>query len=833
MDKRYNHQEFEKEIQELWKKESLYAFDSASDKKVFSIDTPPPTVSGSLHIGHICSYTHTDLVARYKRMQGYNVFYPMGFDDNGLPTERFVEKKHKIRGHMLKRSEFIKMCLDESKEMGKAFAQLWQSIGLSVDWTKLYSTISDRSRKVSQYSFIELFKKNLVYKKEEPALYCTTCRTTVAQAELDDAQIKSSFNDIVFKLSGENDLAGEKELAKELIVGTTRPELLPACVCLFFHPDDERYNKLAGRSAITPVFGQVVPILADDGVDKEKGTGLVMCCTFGDQTDVMWYKKHKLPFVQVVGHDGKWTDLAGPLAGLRVHDARKKVLELLQESGLLKEQKSMTHNVNVHERCSQEIEYLVLNQWFVKILEHKEKFLELADQISWKPEFMKARYKDWVENLSWDWCISRQRFYGVPFPVWYCADCNEVLFADEKDLPVDPQEETFPGGACTKCGSKNITPETDVMDTWNTSSLSPQINIGWPENLKNSQDNKKLSLPMSLRPQAHDIIRTWAFYTIIKSFYHAQTTPWKTIAISGYVVAKGKEKISKSKGNAPTNPENLLKSYPADAIRYWAANGRLGVDTQFSENQFKIGGRLLTKLWNAFRFCDSCINDHIDNYKTGDQPKLDPLNEWALHHLDKTVEAYKNHFEAYEHTFALEKTERFFWHIFCDNYLELIKDRIFNPDNYSQEVMIATRYTLYEACFGILQLFAPFVPHVTEKLYQLFFRTKEGSTSLHRTFLDKKRFTFDFADSAVMVDSLVAAVGLIRKLKSEKQLSLKVELGHLLIHSQDQLTLEHLKAQQAVLAGAVKAKSVIYSTDKIEGSDLVEHEGVWIARVKV
>jgi len=519
MDKRYDHQAIEKEIRELWEKLATYKFDEKSEAEVFSIDTPPPTVSGSLHVGHLCSYTQTDLVARFKRMQGCNVFYPMGFDDNGLATERFVEKKRKIRGHLLKRSEFIKLCLEDSQEMAKTFAKLWKTMALSIDWTKLYSTISDPVRKLSQKSFLDLYKKNLVYKQEEPALYCTACRTTVAQAELDDAEVKSTFNDIIFKLAD----------GTELIVSTTRPELLPACVSIFFHPDDERYKKLAGQRAITPVFGQEVPILADDGVDKEKGTGLVMCCTFGDQADVAWFKKHKLPFVQVVGHDGKWTDVAGPIAGLRVHEARKKVLELLSDSGLLLEQKAIKHSVNVHERCKNEIEYLILNQWFVKILENRKKFLELADQIEWKPAFMKARYKDWVENLGWDWCISRQRFYGVQFPVWYCGDCNEVLLADEKDLPVDPQEQNFPGGACTKCGSKNIVPESDVMDTWNTSALTPQINI---------EKSEKLSLPMSLRPQAHDIIRTWTFYTIVKAFYHENTIPWKNIAMSGYVVAK-------------------------------------------------------------------------------------------------------------------------------------------------------------------------------------------------------------------------------------------------------------------------------------------------------
>jgi valyl-tRNA synthetase len=792
MDKRYDYRVVEKEIQELWEKEKPYLCDIKN--ATFTIDTPPPTVSGSLHIGHIFSYTQTDLLARYKRMQGEIVFYPMGFDDNGLATERFVEKKHKVRGHNLTRSEFIKLCLQESKEMGIQFSELWKSMGLSIDWTKVYSTISDHARKVSQESFIDLYKKKLVYKQEEPALYCTTCRTTVAQAELDDAQVKSTFNDISF--------TGPE--GEELVVATTRPELLPACVALFFHPDDERYQNLKEKNARAPVFGHEVPILTDDKVDKDKGTGLVMCCTFGDQTDVEWYKKYELPFLQAVGRDGKWTDATGPLAGLRVQDARKKVLELLEEAGVLKEQKKITHSVGVHERCKNEIEYLVLNQWFVKILDNKEKFLALADEISWHPEFMKARYKDWVTNLKWDWCISRQRFYGVQFPVWYCNKCNEVLLADEKDLPVDPMEQKF-SGKCDKCGGTEFIPETDVMDTWNTSSLTPQINGA--------------DIPMSLRPQAHDIIRTWTFYTIVKSFYHNNTVPWKNIALSGYVVANGREKISKSKGNAPTDPVNLLKMYPADAIRYWAANGRLGVDTLFSENQFKIGQRLLTKLWNAFRF----LKDQIDDYKKNTSPELDDLNRWLLHHFYKSVVLYKKHFDAYEHTAALEVVERFFWHIFCDNYLELIKGQKENE---------GTRYTLYEVGFGILQLFAPFVPHVTEKLYQIFYRDNGKNSCLHATILDEKRYACNYDLQAEVIDKLVEIVGIVRKLKSEHQLSLKTELENLTIYCADKTLLEQLEKQKTILSGVTKAKKIEFTDAKII-IGLHDENGVWSAEVMV
>jgi valyl-tRNA synthetase len=816
MEKLYDHLKFEKETRDLWEQKKIYAFDQSSKKEIFSIDTPPPTVSGSLHTGHVFSYTHTDIIARYKRMQGYNVFYPMGFDDNGLATERFVEKTHKLKAHMLKRSEFIKLCLTESEKVEKDFEALWKNIGLSIDWTKIYSTISDKARRISQYSFIDLYKKNLVYRKEEPSLYCTTCRTSVAQAELDDAEFSSTFNDIEF----------ETQDGQKLIISTTRPELLPACVAIFYHPEDERYKSLNGKFAIVPIFNQKVQILPDEKVQKDKGSGLVMCCTFGDQTDIFWFKKHKLPFVHVVGFDGKWTEKGGILQGFNAGDARKKIFELLKESGKLLSQKQITHNVNVHERCKQEIEYLILSQWFIKILEHKKKFLELGEKISWYPEFMKARYKDWVENLGWDWCISRQRFFGVPFPVWHCNDCKNIILADPKDLPIDPQEQEFPGKKCPECSSLSLRPDTDVMDTWNTSSLTPEININWPNT------ESAVTIPMSMRPQAHDIIRTWAFYTIVKAHYHLNTIPWKNLVISGHVLS-GKEKISKSKGNSSNvpSPVELLEKYPADVIRYWTANGKLGTDTAFSENQLKIGQRLVTKLWNAFRFC----KEHIENYQKKDLnvKDFDNLNKWILHKFGETVKRYNNNFSQFDYALALENTEKFFWNDFCDNYLELIKDQIFNPDKYSMQTIESTKFVLYEIGFGLLQLYAPFLPYVTETLYQQLFKSKEGQESLHITKLDQKRFDFNFEANAQLMDNVVQVVATCRKLKTENQLSLKTDLSVLNICSTDQKFLDSIKTEEQILLGVTKAQKIVYKKEEIAQSSLVKENESWVMNIRL
>ena len=815
LEPQYDHARHESQAQKLWRDEKIYNYVPDASKKVFSIDTPPPTVSGSLHIGHVYSYTHADLVARYKRMKGFNVFYPMGFDDNGLPTERFVEKKNATKAHLMKRSDFIELCLRETETVEKLFEDLWQRLGLSIDWTTVYSTISAPVRRVAQYGFLDLYKKGLVYRKEEPALYCTTCRTSVAQAELDSIEVSTTFNNITFTTQD-----GEK-----LIIATTRPELLPACVAVFYHPEDSRYKHLYNTYAMTPIFEKLVKIMPDEKVDPAKGTGLVMCCTFGDVTDIHWFKTHKLPFAQVIGLDGKFTDIAGPLAGLNVHDARKTILALLVQAEALVDQKSIVHSVSTHERCKQEIEYQILSQWFVKILEHKEEFLALADKINWYPSFMKTRYRDWVSNLNWDWCISRQRFYGIPFPVWHCKSCHHVIVPDIAMLPLDPQETLFPGGRCPECKGTNLQADTDVMDTWNTSGHSPHILTNWPD--APLEGRAGVEMPMSMRPQAHDIIRTWAFYTIVKAHYHNKSIPWNDIVISGHVLAGKGEKISKSKENSKMTPEGLLSTYPADVIRYWSACGRLGADTAFSENQLKIGQRLVTKLWNAFRF----ISEHVDLQQVTAVPVQDPLNQWLLDGLSSAYARYQKEFDVYEYQAALEAVERFFWQDFCDNYLELVKDQFFNPDKYSATMRAETQFTLSEVGFALLQLFAPFMPHLTENLYQLLYLSREKSVSLHVTLLDNKRYGYEYADSSKLMNTVLEIVAGVRKLKSEKQISLKTELAQLTIHVAEATLLEQLKTQEALIAGITKAKVITFAVGACETPGLEQADAGLIGSV--
>jgi len=811
MEKQYENQVCEARAREQWAQENTYNPEN-NPGQLYSIDTPPPTVSGSLHIGHIFSYTQTDIVARYKRMNGYSVYYPFGFDDNGLPTERYVEKKRDIKAHELPRSEFIKICLEETHAVEDQFISLWQRMGLSVNWDYCYSTISDLSRKISQESFIELYKKGFIYRQHEPALYCTACRTSVAQAELDDAMKPSFFNDIVFKDAKGNDL----------IIGTTRPELLPSCVALLYNPIDERYLHLAGQQATVPLYNNQVPILADERVAIDKGTGLVMCCTFGDKTDIEWYKKFKLPYRQSIGLDGRWVESTGILAGLKAPEARTKILAELKEKELLLAQRSIEHNVNVHERCKKEIEFMALEQWFVNILDYKQQFLAAGDEVNWYPAFMKARYKDWVEHLSWDWCISRQRFFGIPFPAWHCKTCNHVILAELKDLPIDPQETAYKG-TCPACKGSNIVPDTDVMDTWNTSSLTPYIVKALYKEKNPSSDVP--FIPMAMRPQAHDIIRTWAFDTIVKTWMHDQTIPWKSIVISGHVLSDGKDKISKSKENAPFAPENLLKNYPADVIRYWTAAGSLGYDVAFSENQLKIGQRLVTKMWNAFRFSFEHLNQ--PDAPQADSAHLGQVNEWILHSASATFKKYQHYFEQNEFGLALQNIEQFFWQDYCDNYLELIKHQLFNPEGYTKEHIAATRFTLYTIGLRILQMYSPYLPHLTENIYSSIYKAKEGKASIHQTrFSDVQQlYTFDHANATMLrVNTLIGA---IRKLKTEKQLSLKTALETLTIHVEDDALMPSLKAQEVIIKGVAQAVKVEYKSSALETPSIEPINELW------
>lgn len=755
LNKKYNPSDTEKKWQEYWQNNDIYKYDYDSDKETFSIDTPPPTISGSLHIGHIFSYTQAEIIARFQRMQDKEVFYPFGFDDNGLPTERLVEKEQNARAVSMPRSEFIDKCLLTTKKYEEEFKSLWLSMGFSVDWSLQYETINPMVRKISQKAFLDMARVGKAYIKESPVLWCTTCQTSIAQAELESTEKEATFNYIPFMVDGE-----------ELIVATTRPELLYGCVCLFINPEDERYIKYIGKSAVVPLYNYEIPILSDEKVSLEKGTGIVMCATFGDITDVEWYEMHKLPYRKVVGSNDRISDNVPLISGLTVFKAREKIIEILESENLLRKSEVIAHTVSTHERCGKPIEIIPSKQWYIDILSERERYLEAADEINWYPASMKNRYITWVENLKWDWCISRQRYFGIPFPLWYCSKCGKVIFAKEEELPVNPLE-SKPCSECT-CGSTEFIPETAVFDTWATSSLTPLINSKW----NTEKDITSKLLPMGMRTQAHEIIRTWAFYTIIRSLFHTGQLPWKDIMICGFVLAKKGEKISKSKNNSASSPKELIQKHSADALRYWAAGAKLGTDTMFSEDELKTSKRFLTKLWNAASFCIMQLQDY-----NGMMPKeLMPIDAWIMEKvkiIEKTAAEYLNQ---YEIGLAKHEIDEFFWNDFCDNYLEIVKDRLYKPEIHGKEERISAQYAIYNTLLELLKLYAIYVPFITEEIYQSFYRKFEKSISIHKLQWNMIAYTNN-EDILSFGENIKKLIGEVRRYKSERNLSLKEKIN--------------------------------------------------------
>lgn len=740
--------------QALWERERCHAFDPASNAPVFSVDTPPPTVSGSLHIGHVFSYTQAECIARYRRMRGFNVFYPFGFDGNGLPTERLAEAEHGVRGKDLPRPDFVRLCLATSRKYEAEFETFMRSLGISADWSLAYSTIDDRCVRVSQRGFLDLWRKGEVYRKESPSFWCTQCGTALAQADLEFKDKASQFTTVRFDLAG----GGAFEIA------TTRPELMPACVAVFLHPSHPRARELVGRRALVPLQdGREVPVFADEKVDPEKGTGIVMCCTFGDKTDVEWFKKHGLPLRTAIARDGTMTELAGPEKGLYVNKARRAFLDRLAAAGHVVAGKDIVHPVAVHERCKTDVQFLATKQVYVRLLDKKAELVAQGEKVRWFPAYMGLRYRDWVENLEWDWGISRQRHYGVPFPMWYCKGCGAEKLARDEDLPVDPTARA-PHGPCEACGGAEFDPERDVMDTWATSSETPQINARWGE----GGTAPRAPLPMTVRPQAHEIIRTWAFYTIAKSWMHHRQVPWSDAMISGWVLAPDREKISKSKGNAPTDPRVLIEKHGADAVRYWALSAKLGTDYAFNEEDLASGRGLCVKLWNAAKL----VLAHLADFDpAGPRPAERPVDRGLRLRYARAAAEATELLDAYEFGLAKKRVEELFRGDLCDLWLEMAKDRFYDRTPEGAGSRRAAQATAYAVFYGVLRLLAPFVPHTVEALHQAHFRGTEGVASVTRApWPAEERPAADDPGLAAF-DAAAVALSAVRRWRSEHKVS--------------------------------------------------------------
>lgn len=749
LDKKYDSLVKEEKWLNYWKKNKIYEF-KPDYREVYSIDTPPPTVNGKIHIGHIFSYSQAEMIARYKRLRGYNVFYPFGFDDNGLPSERLVEKEQKKKAHEIGRESFSRLCYETTNKYEEEFQDLFSKLGVSTDWSMCYKTVSSSTIKISQNSFLDLIEKGHCYHKESPALWCNECLTSIAQAELETKTIRTTFNYVNFKTVEDNEI---------FTIATTRPELLPAIVCVFVNPDDDKNNHLIGKTAHIPVIDVNVPIIGDEKVAIDKGTGIVMCCTFGDQTDIEWWKKYNLPLKYIFTDDGRIMDSVPNYGGLKIKEARKQIVDDLQVGGYIVKIEELEHEVQTHERCGSEVEYTVMKQWFIDIMSHKEDFLRIGNEINWYPTHMHNRYEEWVNNVAWDWCISRQRYFGVPFPVWYCKECGEPIFASKEQLPVNPLTDTPSIEKCHKCGCKEFIPESDVMDTWATSSVTPLINMKYGE-----KDNYESILkPMSLRSNASEIIRTWDFYTIVKSYYHFGIKPWDNVMISGFVMANKGEKISKSKGNSKVEPLDLIKQFSADVVRYWAASGRLGTDITFSEETLLRGKKLVNKIWNVSKF----VQMHLEDYQDKAFDDFEYIDKWILGNFIDMEKEYLKYLDNYEIGLALNILEKFFWN-FCDNYIEIVKHRLYRPEEFGEKARYSGQKTIYILLYKLLQDFSIFFPFITEEIYQDIYHDMK---SIHITEIKSLNYSFD--EEIVNGNLMCEIISMVRGKKSSSNLSLK------------------------------------------------------------
>ncbi len=777
MANKYNHLESEPKWQKYREQKQIYAFSKDKKKPIYSIDTPPPTVSGKIHIGHIFSYTQAEIIARFKRMSGYNVFYPMGYDNNGIPTEQLVEKELWINIKDVERKDFIAKCLDIVDKYKIIYENLRKSLGLSVDRSRFYTTISPEVQQIAQKIFVKLYNEWHIVCKEFPALRCTKMQTTLAQAETEEQEFNEFFNYLNFTL----------EDGKKLVIATTRPELLPACVAVFVHPDDERFTKYVWKNIITPV-GVTVPILADDKVKMDKGTWVVMCCTYGDEVDVYRVQKHHLWEKIMIDRYGKMKDTGIPeIDGLKVEAAREKIMEIFEkEKHIVVKRDAIVQSKKISERGKVAVEILPVKQRFVSLLDKQDILLQQNNKMQRYPEFMKKRSDDRIENLQRDRNISRSRKYGIPIPVRYDRETQAVILPDDHQLSkwlVDPLVDLPKGYMLDQ-----IFPETLVLDTRFTSWLTPLINQeflardGYTQNI----------LPMDLRPQAHEIIRTRLLYTTLHTYFRDKKTPFKNIMISGFCLAKKWEKFSKSKGNAKVDPEELIATRGADAVRYRASGGQLGKDILFEENEFKIGQKLVTKLRNAANFVFMNLEDFKRDTKLEEKDLCD-IDLRILHQANNCSQAMTSYLNNYEYGLAKIEFEKFFRHDFCDNYLEIVKEKIYKPEKYAngEKQKLSAQFSLYHTFLAIIKMIAPYLPFITEELYQTYYKENIKSDSIHiLSFPNGDIFAISegMSDIDLTIEELLIVIEKVRGYKTEKQLGLWTEIAHLKITSKRDLS---------------------------------------------
>ncbi|OIO22070.1 valine--tRNA ligase [Candidatus Micrarchaeota archaeon CG1_02_47_40] len=765
----------ERKWQEFWESNGVYKFDEKDGKReVYSIDTPPPFTSGELHMGHVLSYCYFDFIARYKRMKGYNVYYPQGWDCQGFPTETKVEKKYGRKSP----EEFRKLCVEWTGEFIAKMKGQMMALGFSPDWRYEYRTMSPEYWKKVQLSILKMYEKKEIYRASHPVFWCPHCQSALAKTDTEEVQKEGKLYYLKFGSDG-----GELEIA------TARPELLHACVAVLYHPADTRYTKLKGKNAITPL-GKKVPILSDEEVDKEFGSGLVMVCTFGDKQDVVWMYRHSLPFIEAMDKYGKLIN-ADEFTGLKCEEAKKKIVEKLEHEGKVQKKEKLMQNPKVHDRCSHRVELLTSWQWFARVKDKKGKIIDEAKKMKWNPAFTISYLEDWANFVEWDWVISRQRVFGTPLPFWHCEKCGEIVAAGEKELPVNPS--SAPARKCPSCSSP-LTPETSTCDCWVDSSITPLVISKWGED----EAFHKKTYPASLRPQGVEIIRTWAYYTIYRCGELTGKPPFKELLLNGNVLAPDGKKMSKSLGNVIA-PDKLVEEYCADSVRQWAAmSGAKAVDRPFSYQDIKFAKSFITKFWNASKLVQKAIEGYVPNGKEGKE--LRTADKWILSRLQKLIEGMENDFENFEYHPAISKMHEFFWHEFCDYYLEYVKHRIYQPEVYGEKSKRAAQYCLYEVLLSCVKMLAPFTPHLSEEVYSLF-RGKEESVHLSPwPVCDTKMIDDEAEKKGKLLNEIISQ---IRQHKAVNKMALNAEL---------------LKAEITIEEGEVnEIAEEINATGKVKG----------------
>jgi valyl-tRNA synthetase len=787
--KHYNFQEIEEKWQKKWEEWGVYRFNwNDYTRPVFSIDTPPPYPSGDFHMGNVLNWTYFDIVARYKRMKGYNVYFPQGWDCHGLGIEVQVEKQHNIRKKDLSSNEFRKLCEELVEKYIAIMKRDIIRMGCSVDWTTEYRTMDPNYWRRTQLSFIILYNKGFIYKGTHPVNWCPRCETAIADAEVDHETRESTLNYIKFPLENS---------AEHLTVATTRPELLPACVAVAVNPNDERYHHYIGKRIHVPITNRTVEIITDEMVDPKFGTGIVMICTYGDKADVKAVIKNNLPRIMIITEDGKLNEKAGKYAGLNVDKARKAIIEDLRKSNLIEKIEKVTQEVGICTRCETPIEILEHKQWFMNTRALTDLVEKTAHQVKWYPDYMKYRLIDWAKSLDWDWVISRQRIFATPIPLWYCEKCGEIILAKPEWIPIDPKIEPPKIEKCPKCGHDKFISENDVFDTWMDSSITCAVHAGWPDR----EDWRRL-FPADMHPSGTDIIRTWAYYLMVRHLALFNETPYKSCLINGMVLGLDGRKMSKSLGNYIAAPE-VLNKYGADTSRQWAAGGgTTGSDIPFRWPDVEYARRFLLKLWNATRF----ISLHLKDYKPQEKADLEILDKWLIAKLNKTIRKATEAYDNCQFNIALEEIRKFAWHILCDCYIEAVKDRLYRVEFYGQKKKDAALHTLYFTLYHVIQLLAPISPYITEEIYQTIFAEHMKYRSIHVSpwpEISEKQIDREAEKAG---DLIMTVIEEIRRSKASRKIALNKPIKRLEIYAGNE------KDCQTLSLG----KDDIMSTCKIE-----------------